>query len=116
MPEPVSTFGFAINEGGWDGNDCASAGKHWNPLNTLHGDSYEDNTHVGALPELPTNYYYEGELFVTVPKPKLSGLYSILGKAISVYEHSDDKGRGTGASLVDGNMGRPIACCNIIPA
>lgn len=71
---------------------------------------------MGDIPQIETNYYYEGEMFGTLPKPKLSGLYSILGKAISIYEYQDDMGRGGGQSLLNGNMGRPIACCNIIPA
>lgn len=60
MPEAGSQFGFAINQNPWDGMSCESAGVHYNPEDTDHGPSGAANSHVGDLPMLRTNYYYEG--------------------------------------------------------
>ena len=116
MPEAGSQFGFAINQNPWDGMSCESAGVHYNPEDTDHGPSGAANSHVGDLPMLRTNYYYEGQMFTRISKPDLSGLNSVMGRAITIYEFGDDMGElGFGDSLVNGNAGRPIACCNILP-
>ena len=62
------------------------------------------------------NAYREGYLFKKFYGPSLSGLQSVAGKAISLYEAFDDQGTGMNSqSKIDGNMGGPIACCNIRP-
>ena len=46
----------------------------------------------------------------------LTGIYSVLGKSISVYENGDDFGLGGDVgSDTDGNAGRILGCCNIVP-
>ena len=47
----------------------------------------------------------------------LSGAYSVIGKAIAVYENPDDVGEGGDEeSLLSGNTGRILGCCNILKA
>ena len=55
-------------------------------------------------------------MFLKLDGPEISGPYSILGKAITLYENEDDFGYGNNAeSKINGNVGKPIACCNIRP-
>ena len=55
MPMPISKYGFAILEQGWDGNDCASGGDHWNPTNETHGETDDSPSHVGDLIQLSSD-------------------------------------------------------------
>ena len=44
----------------------------------------------------------------------LTGLYSVIGKSIAVYENEDDFGLGgNDSSEINGNAGRILGCCNI---
>ena len=63
-----------------------------------------------------SNGYYEGDVFAKLGKPALHGPFSILQKAITIYEGYDDLGDGPGfLSSTTGNTGMPLACCNIKP-
>ena len=47
-------------------------------------------------------------------RPTFYGTNSIRGKSMVIYEDPDDMGMGGNLqSLIDGNVGRRIACCNI---
>ena len=96
LPSPGYSFGFAINEKGFNGLDCRSAGNHWNPDVNIHGVPNEPDSHIGDMPMIRSNGYYEGDLFARLGKPMLSGPYSIVNKAITIYEAYDDMGTGTG--------------------
>lgn len=51
LPDQVDYYDLAINEGRWDGNNCASSGEIWVPTST--GEThYEGGDHVGELLEL----------------------------------------------------------------
>lgn len=46
----------------------------------------------------------------------LSGIHSIIGKSLSVYENADDLGEGEDEdSLIDGNSGLILGCCIVQP-
>ena len=114
LPQPMQKYAFAINERAWDGNDCASAGAHWNPTHEDHGETESGVGHVGDLLQLTSNLKGSVKYFEKASRPMLSGIYSVVGKSVSVYENSDDFGDSqTGSSLIDGNAGKILGCCII---
>ena len=65
---------------------------------------------------LTSNFGGSVKYFQQYSKPMLSGLHSVVGRSIAVYENEDDLGYGGYAnSLINGNSGRILGCCNIMP-
>ncbi|XP_004432375.1 PREDICTED: extracellular superoxide dismutase [Cu-Zn] [Ceratotherium simum simum] len=84
---------------------CDSTGPHYNPLAVPHpqhpGDFGNFAVRDGSL------WKYRANLAAS-----LTGLHSIMGRAVVVHEGEDDLGRGGNqASVENGNAGRRLACC-----
>lgn len=117
MPGPASEHGFTINQRNWDGRDCASSGKHFSPAPETHGfmNDLVNPSHVGDLNPIFDNTSGNASYGASARRPSLYGTTNnVVGRAMVIHEDPDDSGLGGNAqSLIDGNMGREIACCNI---
>lgn len=54
---------MAILEAPFDGVDCASGGMHYNPFLGYHSSPEDPFGHIGDMPMLASNGFYEGDLF-----------------------------------------------------
>lgn len=105
LPSLVKFYDLAINEGEWDGFDCASSGNIWVPSSTGGGD-YEGGDHVGELLELMSNLGGAIKFFTQTDGPMLSGqVDSVIGRTVAIYEDS--------GFLHSHDPSRLIACCTI---
>jgi len=91
-------------------NGCTSAGSHYNPYMLQHGDIMDRYRHIGDLGNIHSlngvsNVEIEDALI------SLSGVNSILGRAMVVHAVIDDLGRGGNEeSKKTGNAGARLAC------
>ena len=90
LPPPSSSeHAISINEWGWDGKMCASAGPHFQFPGQVHGPMNAPWSHQGSLEPLQSigssASYYQAAI-----KPSLWGVNNIYGKAMVVYENGDD--------------------------
>ncbi|XP_074604886.1 uncharacterized protein LOC141858134 isoform X2 [Brevipalpus obovatus] len=93
------------------GNDCLSAGEHYNPQKTEHGGKHDWNRHVGDLGNIFADKNGVATFDLTDLLISLSGGYSIINRTLVITERADDLGRGTDlGSKRDGNSGPPVAC------
>lgn len=102
---PIGPHGFHIHENcsceiGDPENPFQSAGGHWNPYHTPHGN------HAGDFPVLFSNNGIANTCFFT---NKFS-VQDIIGKAIIIHENPDDY-----RSQPAGNAGKRLACGIIQP-
>lgn len=90
-------------------NCCANVGDHYNPGGKLHGSL--DSGHMGDLGNiLADDNGTVDETFVS-NTIRLSGPYSVIGRALVIHENKDDLGHGKDAeSKKTGNSGVRIAC------
>ena len=73
-------------------------------------------SHVGDLTSLWANAIGEVNGYTAVAqRPTMWGSFSILGRSMVAYADKDDTSGVNDWSLIDGNMGLPIACCRIRP-
>ena len=120
-----SLFGMSINEGAWNPNvrsrtpnDCSNTAPHFNPTKVDHGSMNEDDSHHGDLKSLerkgrfPDAYYEQTADNFNI---SLTDWNSVIGRTLVIHESRDDEGLGEDRSIIDGNMGRAIACCAIRP-
>ena len=100
---PEGKHGVRINESA----DCKEA---FNPFNKKHGGPWNEERKVGGLGNLEADKDGVAHWGHSDPYVKLSGPFSVIGKAISVHEKEDDLGFGRDqGSLTDGNVGKCIA-------
>lgn len=105
--------GFHIHEYGDRSNGCESAGGHFNPFNSIHGDISNSSAgrHAGDLGNIIANI--KGEAIVSF-SDKLLTLYgqnSIIGRSLVVHADRDDLGKGENEeSKITGNSGKRVAC------
>lgn len=86
--------GFHIHALGDTTNGCISTGPHFNPLKKDHGASTDDERHAGDLGNIVAGP--DGVALISIKDRQipLSGVHSILGRAVVVHADPDDLGRG----------------------
>jgi len=105
--------GFHIHEYGDLSNGCESAGGHYNPDGTDHGDLAQG--HVGDLGNIIADDEGVADFIIKAHRVKLTGEQSVVGRAIVVHSGKDDLGKGGDAeSLKTGNAGDRLACGVIV--
>ena len=57
---PQGLHGFHVHEYGDLGNGCASAGGHYNPLNSVHGGPDDQERYATIFIELQVTFYPTG--------------------------------------------------------
>uniref|UniRef100_T1KY55 superoxide dismutase n=1 Tax=Tetranychus urticae TaxID=32264 RepID=T1KY55_TETUR len=108
---PPGAHGMHILEKPLTGNDCSSAGDHYNPQKTEHGGKHDWVRHIGDLGNIfadrdGVTYFDLNDQIIS-----LIGGYSILNRTIVITEKPDDLGRsGDPESKRTGNSGPAIAC------
>ncbi|KAJ4410620.1 Superoxide dismutase [Cu-Zn] [Neurospora sp. IMI 360204] len=112
--DPNAKRGFHIHTFGDNTNGCTSAGPHFNPRGTTHGDRTAEVRHVGDLGNLETDAQGNAKGFVTDNLVKLIGPESVIGRTVVVHAGTDDLGKGGNEeSLKTGNAG-PRPACGVI--
>jgi len=98
--------GFHIHEhGDCSAEDASTAGGHFNPTNSKHGNYDSPERHVGDLGNIEANTQGVA-LYDRVDKViKLSGDYSIIGRSVVVHTGEDDF-----VTQPTGNSGARAAC------
>ena len=88
---PSSTVGCHIHEFGNLTKGCASAGKHYNPMNETHGSVYYSNKrHVG---DLLNNIQSDKDGRVNITfEDNLVNVKDIIGRTIVIHSSPDDYG------------------------
>lgn len=110
----LAMHAFHIHEFPLEGNNCTSAGFHFNPNNSTHGGPGKEfkMKHLGDMGNIKskgrkTSFSMENEDI------SLFGGNSILNKTCIIHEGEDDLGLGELNSLIDGNSGNRISCGTI---
>ena len=109
------THGFHIHQYGV-GVGCASAGGHYNPNNTNHGDQSNkiDLRHVGDFGNITSNASGSATVAVSDVHASLYGVDSVIGRSLMVHAGTDDLGLGGDkGSVASGNAGARWGCCTI---
>ncbi|VDN02943.1 unnamed protein product [Thelazia callipaeda] len=106
--------GFHIHEFGNITNGCTSTGAHFNPFAVPHGGPTDKKRHLGDLGNIRAGGDSIAKINIVDRLLKLSGSYSIIGRAVVVHANQDDLGKGMGArkleSIKTGNAGARLAC------
>ncbi|RWS22761.1 copper/zinc superoxide dismutase-like protein [Leptotrombidium deliense] len=112
---PPGKHGFHFHEYPVVGNDCDSAGEHFNPYGNNHGGRDDKDRHLGDLGNVDSQYYGTAHIAIVDPLISLHGPRSVLGRSIVVHANEDDLGRGRNQeSLKTGNSGDRLACGTLI--
>lgn len=107
---PGSEHGFHIHEkGDCSAPDASSAGGHYNPASTPHGNPGGGAHHAGDIRNLVADGSGVANVDVIVEGVSIGGQNDVLGRAVVVHESPDDY-----ASQPAGNSGARIAC-GVIP-
>jgi len=110
---PEGTHAFHIHEFG-DVSSCAAAGAHFNPAGVSHGAPADRLRHVGDLGNVKANADKRVQTEFADFVISLSGVNSIIGRAVVLHEKEDDFGLGGHSdSLTTGHAGSRIACGTI---
>mmetsp|Transcript_25570 Transcript_25570/g.45346 ORF Transcript_25570/g.45346 Transcript_25570/m.45346 type:complete len:178 (-) Transcript_25570:178-711(-) len=103
--------GFHIHETADFSTGCASAGGHYNPFDSNHGNSQDQPRHVGDFGNIRADSSGLAEGTITAPV----ALDSVIGRAFVLHLGEDDLGQGGDAgSITTGNAGARLACCKIV--
>ena len=102
--------GFHIHEfGDRSSPDGMSAGGHFNPKNTAHGDPYEKESHAGDLGNIEADRSGKATYNRLNFNISLTGPNSIIGRSVVIKEKPDDlktqPGGGAGARIAWGVIG-----------
>eukprot|EP00245_Coleochaete_scutata_P018229 TRINITY_DN936_c0_g1_i2.p1 TRINITY_DN936_c0_g1~~TRINITY_DN936_c0_g1_i2.p1 ORF type:complete len:136 (-),score=11.62 TRINITY_DN936_c0_g1_i2:760-1167(-) len=103
--------GFHVHQLGDTTNGCMSTGPHFNPAGKTHGAPEDGERHAGDLGNVTAGP--DGTVDVTLVDSQipLSGINSIVGRAVVVHADSDDLGKGGHElSKSTGNAGGRLAC------
>lgn len=106
--KPNSEFGFHVHEkGDCSAPDASSAGGHFNPANTDHGNPEGETHHAGDMLNIKSDDQGVAQIDTVASGTTLhSGAPTdVLGKAVVVHEGADDY-----KSQPSGNSGSRIAC------
>ena len=103
--------GFHIHEkSDCSAPDAASAGGHFNPTNTPHGNPSSGVHHGGDMPMLEADASGNATLDVTLDTVTLrDGPNSIVGRSVVVHDDADDY-----KTQPAGNSGARLACGSIV--
>ena len=105
---PNSEHGFHVHEkGDCSAVDASSAGGHFNPDNTKHGNPTSGEHHLGDMPNIVSDAMGHAEVSATILGATLGdgGAHDLMGKAIIVHDKPDDY-----TSQPSGNAGARVAC------
>src|SRR6478735_3269720 len=105
---PGSTHGLHVHEkGDCSAADASSAGPHFNPAGTAHGNPQGGAHHAGDLPNITAGSDGVAHVNVHVSGMTLGGAASsnIIGRALVVHAAADDY-----TSQPAGNSGARVAC------
>ena len=101
--------GFHVHEFGDLSKGCESAGGHYNPDGTEHGNL--EQGHVGDLGNVTANEDGIANISIIAERITLMGERSIVGRAVVIHSKQDDLGKGgDDESLKTGNAGDRLAC------
>jgi Cu-Zn family superoxide dismutase len=106
--KPNGEFGFHVHEkGDCSAPDASSAGAHFNPTNSAHGNPEGDTHHAGDMLNIKSDAQGVAQVDTVVTGLTLhSGAPTdALGKAVVVHESPDDY-----KTQPSGNSGARIAC------
>ncbi|KPJ00128.1 PREDICTED: superoxide dismutase [Cu-Zn] 2-like [Papilio xuthus] len=104
-------YGFHIYEKGDITGGCGSNGEHFNPDNKDHGHPHDEERHAGDLGNVVFNKEQVAHVDFFDHVIKLSGPYSIVGRAIVLHSMADDYGKTEHPdSKRTGNAGHHVAC------
>lgn len=93
---------------------CMTTGSHYNPHQKKHGGPHSKIRHVGDLGNLKSDGQGKSTTSVRAKDLKLSGKYSVVGRALVIHSLPDDMGKGgTKMSETTGSAGARIACAVI---
>ncbi|KAH7422078.1 hypothetical protein KP509_13G089500 [Ceratopteris richardii] len=103
--------GFHLHEFGDTTNGCLSTGPHFNPNGLTHGAPEDEVRHAGDLGNVVANEAGVVETTIVDSQIPLSGVNSVVGRALVIHELEDDLGKGGHElSLTTGNAGGRLAC------
>ncbi|XP_024528186.1 superoxide dismutase [Cu-Zn], chloroplastic isoform X1 [Selaginella moellendorffii] len=121
--------GFHLHEFGDTTNGCLSTGAHFNPENKTHGGPNDSVRHAGDLGNVVADdkgnvdevivdsqvrelkFLLTFGLFSLLLQIPLSGVNSVIGRALVIHELEDDLGKGGHElSPTTGNAGGRLAC------
>ncbi|KAL2577333.1 hypothetical protein AAZV13_16G126400 [Glycine max] len=103
--------GFHIHAFGDTTNGCNSTGPHFNPFKKDHGAPSDDKRHAGDLGNIAAGPDGVAEISIRDRQIPLTGVHSIIGRAVVVHADPDDLGRGGHElSKTTGNAGARVAC------
>eukprot|EP00698_Gefionella_okellyi_P010061 TRINITY_DN2588_c0_g2_i1.p1 TRINITY_DN2588_c0_g2~~TRINITY_DN2588_c0_g2_i1.p1 ORF type:complete len:638 (-),score=102.37 TRINITY_DN2588_c0_g2_i1:164-2077(-) len=96
--KPNTLMGWHIHEfGDMSAADGSSAGGHYNPFNISHGIPDNPIRHAGDLGNLNTDVYGSANYDAVNSLVQLSGVTSVIGRAIVIHENFDDGRQPTGS-------------------
>ncbi|XP_076815711.1 superoxide dismutase [Cu-Zn]-like [Clavelina lepadiformis] len=105
--------GFHIHEYGDHTSGCTSTGGHFNPQNVDHGAPTDPDTkrHYGDLGNVIADKFGKAEVNITDSLVTLTGVTSVIGRAVVVHADEDDLGQGGFSdSKTTGHAGGRLAC------
>lgn len=98
--------GFNVHEYGDLSSGHPSTGGHFNPYRKSHGSPADDTRHIGDLGNIIADESGQASVDITDKHVSLTGVDSIIGRAIVVHEGEDDLGQGGNPeSKITGNSG-----------
>ncbi|EFJ17252.1 hypothetical protein SELMODRAFT_179079 [Selaginella moellendorffii] len=103
--------GFHLHEFGDTTNGCLSTGAHFNPENKTHGGPNDSVRHAGDLGNVVADDKGNVDEVIVDSQIPLSGVNSVIGRALVIHELEDDLGKGGHElSPTTGNAGGRLAC------
>ncbi|MCO5575785.1 hypothetical protein L7F22_029590 [Adiantum nelumboides] len=103
--------GFHVHALGDTTNGCLSTGGHFNPHCNQHGAPDDEDRHAGDLGNVEAGEDGCVDITLTDSQIPLTGVNSIIGRAVVVHADPDDLGRGNHElSKTTGNAGGRLAC------
>eukprot|EP00256_Glycine_max_P056403 XP_014623908.1 uncharacterized protein LOC100780008 isoform X1 [Glycine max] len=88
-----------------------SLSPHFNPFKKDHGAPSDDKRHAGDLGNIAAGPDGVAEISIRDRQIPLTGVHSIIGRAVVVHADPDDLGRGGHElSKTTGNAGARVAC------
>jgi len=103
--------GFHIHQFGDYSNGCTSTGGHFNPDGKVHGGPCDEARHAGDLGNIIADDKGVAKVELKDAQIPLTGVNSIIGRAIVVHADEDDLGKGGYEdSKTTGHAGARLAC------
>jgi len=103
--------GFHIHQFGDYSSGCTSTGGHFNPAGLTHGGPTDEKRHAGDLGNIVANAEGVAQVEITDSQVTLTGINSVVGRAVVVHAGEDDLGKGGHSdSLTTGHAGGRLAC------